>query len=126
MSTLQICLFIGALLPILLSWVGGYYRATQLGTIDNRHPRQQAAQLEGAGARAVAAQQNAWEALAMLTAGVVVHSMRGGDAGTAATLGIVWVGARVLHAVFYIADLDKLRSLAFLVAEVCVLALFFV
>ena len=64
MSIILIALFVGALLPIALSWVGGYYRMQQFGSVDNKHPRVQSAGLEGAGARAVAAQSNAWEALA--------------------------------------------------------------
>ena len=126
MSLLFLVLFIGALLPIVLSWVGGYYRAQQFGSIDNKHPRAQYAALEGAGARAVAAQQNAWEALAVFTAAVVVHTLKGGDAETASTLALVWLGSRILHAVFYLANLDVLRSLVFLVGLGCAVALFFV
>ena len=67
MSVLIICLFIGAILPIALSWVGGYFRMQQFGKVDNKNPRAQSAGLEDTGARAVAAQQNAWEALALFT-----------------------------------------------------------
>ena len=48
-----------ALLPYVLAGVGGYFRRTNLGTVDNDNPRGQAALLEGAGARAYAAQANA-------------------------------------------------------------------
>ena len=126
MSILLFSLFIGVLLPIVLSWVGGYYRAQQFGSIDNKHPREQSAALEGAGARAVAAQQNAWEALAVFTAAVVAHTFRGGDVEIASILAGVWLGARILHAIFYLVNLDALRSLAFLVGLGCAVALFFV
>ena len=55
MSVLIICLFIGAILPIALSWVGGYFRMQQFGKVDNKNPRAQSAGLEDTGARAVAA-----------------------------------------------------------------------
>ena len=126
MSTVLVCLFIGAIIPILLSWVGGYFRMQQFGKVDNKDPRGQSATLEGAGARAVAAQNNAWEALAVFIAGVVAFHARGAVSDVAGILAIVWVVARVLHAAFCLIDLDVLRSLAFIVSLGCSLALFFV
>ena len=72
MTTPLWCLVIVAILPFVLSFSGGYFRMRQLGSIDNKHPRLQAAKLEGVGARAYAAQANAWEALAYFMAAVVV------------------------------------------------------
>lgn len=118
------CLLIAAVLPILLSWVSGYYRNKQLGTVDNKNPRDQCAQLTGAGARAVAAQSNAWEALAVFTAAVMVAHSLGADPGKSATAAMVFVAARVLHGVFYIANKDALRSVCFLVGFGCSLWLF--
>lgn len=126
MSILIGCLFVGALLPIVLAWVAGYHRVKQFGKIDNKNPRAQYAELEGVGARAVAAQKNAWEALAIFVAGIVAQVVRGEESEAVAILALVWLGARILHAVFYLANLDALRSLAFLVGTVCALALFFV
>ena len=126
MSTLIICLFIGAIVPIVLSWVGGYFRMQQFGKVDNKNPRGQSAGLENTGARAVAAQQNAWEALALFTAGVVAFHARDSASDVVGIIGMVWVAARVLHAVFYLIDLDTLRSLAFLVSLGCSLSLFFI
>ena len=78
------CLFIGALVPTLLAFTGGYFKSQQFDSVDNNNPREQSAQLTGAGARAVAAQSNAWEALAVFTAAVTVNHLGGGAAGTAA------------------------------------------
>ena len=118
------CLLIAAILPILLSWVSGYYRNKQLGTIDNKNPRLQNAQLTGAGARAVAAQQNAWEALAVFTAAVMVSHLLAADADKAATASMIFIAARVIHGITYVADKDALRSLSFLVGFGCCLWLF--
>ena len=86
----------------------------------------QTAALEGAGAGAAAAESNAWEALAIFAAAVLVNHANGGNPGTSATLAMAWVGARILHAIFYITDIDLARSGVFLVGLGCTVALFFV
>ena len=125
MTTPLWCLVVVALLPYVWSTTATIHRARQFGPqTDNKAPRLQQAQQTGAGARAYAAQQNAWEALPFFTAGVVVAELAGAAAGTAAVLSLVFVAARVAHGIFYVADLDKLRSLSFLVGAVCVVGLF--
>ncbi|WP_101758369.1 MAPEG family protein [Oceanicoccus sp. KOV_DT_Chl] len=118
------CLFISAMMPIVWAWVGGYFRHQQFGRVDNKQPRAQYAQLQGAGARALAAQQNAWEALAVFTAAVCVAHLAGADPEQAAIAAQVFVVARVLHGVFYIADKDALRSIVFIIGLGCSLWLF--
>jgi uncharacterized MAPEG superfamily protein len=120
------CLFIGSLLPFLLAPAAAYYRKAQFGSIDNNNPRVQTAALTGAGARASAAQSNAWEALALFTAAVVANHLNGGDPGTSGTLAMVWVGARVVHGPAYVAGIAPLRSGVFLVGMICAISLFFV
>ena len=71
MSTVITGLLILCILPLTCAWIGGYYRQKQLGTVDNKEPRIQAAQLTGPGARAVGAQGNSWEALAVYSAAVL-------------------------------------------------------
>ncbi len=102
-------------MPYVLAGVSGYFRQTQLGSVDNNNPRQQAAQLEGAGARAVAAQTNAWEALAVYTATLVLAFGLGADPATLTIPALVLLAARVVHAVAYVSDIATLRSLAFMV-----------
>ena len=126
MTTPFWCLFIGCVIPFLLAPIAGIYKSKQFGSIDNRNPRVQTAALEGAGARAAAAQSNAWEALAVFGAAVLVNHLSNSDLGTSAILAMVWVGARVVHGAAYIADLAPVRSGAFLVGLGCAFALFFV
>lgn len=129
MSTPLWCLVIVALLPYVLSFTGGYFRLRQFGGVDNKHPRQQIAQLEGVGARAYAAQANAWEALAFFTAAVAVLHLANSEAArgaTAANLSLGFLATRVLHPIFYLANLDVLRSIAFLVGLGCVIGLFWI
>ncbi len=123
MTTSLWCLVVVAFLPILVSFTGAYFKTRQFGKLDNKDPRTQAARLEGAGARIWAAQQNAWEALGMFGAVVLVAHVAGADPGKAATASLVFVATRVLHPIFYAANLDVLRSLVFLVGLGCCLRL---
>jgi uncharacterized MAPEG superfamily protein len=118
------CLMIVALLPYVLSTLGGYFRQRQFGSIDNKHPRKQSAALEGIGARAFAAQQNAWEALPFFTAAVLVSHATGADPGKAASLSLGFLATRIAHPILYLANQDLLRSLVFLVGLGCVIGLF--
>lgn len=118
------CLFVGVLLPYVWSFSRYPYQMKELGTPDNKEPRLQAAQLTGKGGRAWAAQANAWEALAIFAPAVIVNHIAGADPENAAGICLLWVLTRSLHGVFYIQDLDKARSLSFLVGLGCVIALF--
>jgi uncharacterized MAPEG superfamily protein len=113
MTTPFWCLLIGIFLPYVLSGTAVYFKAKQFGSVDNNQPRVQAAALTGTGARAYAAQQNAWEALPVFASSVFVAHLVGADAGSSATASVVWVAARILHGIFYVADLAPLRSLSF-------------
>jgi uncharacterized MAPEG superfamily protein len=124
MTTPFWCLLVVVLLPFVLAGLGGYFRFQQFGSVDNKTPRKQSAALEGAGARAMSAQQNAWEALAVFTAAVVVAHLAGADAGTSATASLVFVAARILHPIFYVTNLDALRSLSFLIGLGACISLF--
>jgi uncharacterized MAPEG superfamily protein len=124
MTTPFWCLFVIVLMPFVLSPVVVWQRMRQFGKVDNKNPRQQQAQLTGLGARAQAAENNAFEALPVFASAVLVSHLAGAAVGTAATLSLVFVAARVVHAVCYLADIDALRSLAWLVGMVCCVGLF--
>jgi uncharacterized MAPEG superfamily protein len=121
MTIPHLCLLIVVLLPFLWTVLAkgnkGY---------DNRAPRAYLASLEGWRARAYAAHQNAWEALAMFTAAIVVAGQSGGSTTWINWLAITFVVMRVLHGVLYVMNLASLRSLVWLVGVVCVVSMFFV
>ncbi|GHB07175.1 MAPEG family protein [Salinicola rhizosphaerae] len=123
MSTPLWCLLITALLPFWLAFWGSSVRQREFGKLDNHHPRQQYARLEGKGARLWAAQQNAWEALALFTAGVVAAQFSGGG-WLADIASVVFVISRVGHALCYAMDLATARSAIFVVSFLGVLCLF--
>lgn len=114
MDTVIGSLLILCILPIICSWVGGYFRQQQLGTVDNKEPRIQSQQLSGAGARAVAAQGNSWEALAIFSAAILALFISAVDLHRISTLVMVFVALRIAYIPVYIGNLDKLRSLLFL------------
>jgi uncharacterized MAPEG superfamily protein len=118
------CLVVVAILPYVLAGVGARYRITQLGSLDARQPRVQAKELEGVAARALAAQKNAWEAVAFFGTAVLVAHLAGAAPGPSATLSVVYVVTRILHPIFYIGDRPRARTAVFVVGLVCAVGLF--
>ena len=124
MTTPFWCLLAACLIPYFLAPISGYFRVKQFGAMDNKNPRTQAAKLTGAGARAQAAQSNAWEALPVFASAVIVAHLAGADPGSSSTAALVFIAARIGHAGAYVADLDKARSGIFLVGVACCVWLF--
>jgi len=128
-STPLWCLVIVALLPYPLAFIGSYFKTRQFGTLDNKHPRLQTARLEGIGARAAGAQANAWEALGLFAAAIVVLYLANPEAAkgsTAANLSLLFLGTRLVHPIVYLANVDIVRSLVFTVGIACVIGLFWI
>jgi uncharacterized MAPEG superfamily protein len=107
------CLLAACILPYV--WLGpaASARKEQFGTFDNKHPRQQTSKLEGKGARAYAAHQNAFEALMIFAPAVLVAHVTHADPKLSAGLAVAWVVFRFLHGVFYLANIDIARSVVF-------------
>lgn len=114
------CVLLAALLPLV--WVG----AAKSGAAgyDNDRPRVFLASLTGWPQRAHWAQENALEAFPPFAAAVIIAQLAGGNQATIDTLAGVFIVARILHGVCYIADKGALRSLVWLVGFGCVIALF--
>ena len=118
------CLLVVALIPYVLAALGGYFRVAQLGSFDNYEPRRQYARLEGSGARAWAAQQNAWESLGLFTAAVVVAHLAGADPGHSAIAAIVFLITRLVHPILYVTNLATLRSVVVVIGVASCIYLF--
>jgi uncharacterized MAPEG superfamily protein len=114
MNTVIGSLLILCILPLSCAWIAGYHRQKQLGSIDNKEPRIQALQLTGAGARAMAAQANSWEALAVFSAAILAVFISGVAMHSVATWAMAFVALRVVYIFMYIGNQDKLRSLVFI------------
>ena len=118
------CLVVVVFLPLILAFAGAKVRIDEFGNADNKEPRPQAAKLAGRGARIYAAQENAWEAAIMFSVAVITTHLAGLDPAAAAPFAIGFVVLRIVHAVTYVADQDKLRSGSFVLGLVCMITLF--
>lgn len=111
--------------PTVIAGVGNYYRYREFGCLDNSNPREQYAASTNIAGRAWAAQQNAWEALAVFIPAVFIAHLAGADTEHSAIASIIYCVARVTHFVFYLANLSTLRSLSYTVALACCVWLFY-
>ena len=111
MQTLITVLAILAILPYVIAGASGYFRKKQFGHIDNVTPRAQYAALTGTGAHIVAAQQNAWEALGLFAATVVVAGFSGQDMAGASTAAWLFLATRIAQPILYVSKLHILRSI---------------
>ncbi len=100
-------------MPIVLAAVSNGLRKMYCEKFDNNNPRQQMAQLEGLPARALAAQQNAWEAAIIFMGAFFVAYLKNVPLEQLDTTAIVFLVARILHAVFYLVNWGTLRSVIF-------------
>jgi uncharacterized MAPEG superfamily protein len=108
-------LFIVTFLPMLLAMLGGYCRYKQFGKFDNHYPRLQQAHMSGLGARVLAAQQNAWEALMMFSAMTLLAYTSGLNLQEFSYAAGLFLLSRLFHPLFYILDMDTYRSLVFMI-----------
>ncbi|MDF0604257.1 MAPEG family protein [Neisseriaceae bacterium TC5R-5] len=108
-----------SLLPLL--WTG---IAKAGAKYDNHRPREVLAQASGYRQRANWAQQNAWEALPVYAAAMLVAWVMAVPVALLNLLAWVYVCARLAHGLCYLADKALLRSLAWLVAIAVVVVLF--
>lgn len=115
MPTALIVLIFVAFIPYVLAGLGGYVKIKQLGFLDNHHPRIQANELKGSGARVMAAQSNAWEALALYSATILAVYISGVAWSELTVPSLVFAATRLAHPIFYITDLAVARSISVVV-----------
>jgi len=115
MTIIISCVIFAAMLPILVKTPLGYFQSQQPGGYDNRNPRAQQDIIKGMGQRALAAHNNAFEAFPPFACGVLLALWAQSPIEQIQILCLVHVFARVLHPVFYLADISSLRSLSWAV-----------
>jgi uncharacterized MAPEG superfamily protein len=115
------CVLIAGLMPIAATLT-----AKSRKDFDNANPREWLAKLDGFRARANAAQLNSFEALPLFAAAVIIAHLRGASQGTIDLLAMGFIAARVVFIALYLANLPALRSLAWGIAMLCTVAMFFV
>lgn len=117
MSIALWCVLIAALMPYALVLI-----AKRSGEFDNREPR--AVTLEGFRRRAYSAHQNALETFPFFAVAVLVAQTNGGPTEIVNRLAMLYVVARVVHAVAYLSGKEKVRSIAFSVGFAVAVAIF--
>ncbi len=118
MQILVICLCIVAFLP-LLAKVPLAIAMNKAGGYDNAHPRAQQASLTGFGARALAAHQNAFEALLFFATGALTAIATGNISDNVEWAAMIFVVCRIAYNVLYLLNLHLLRSLSWGLGGVC-------
>ncbi len=91
---------------------------------DNRNPRDQQARLTGWGRRILAAHQNSFEITPVFAAAVITAHLFQADAYWSAVWALVFLVSRVLYIIFYIRDVNHLRSLVWMIGMASCIALF--
>ncbi|MBE1298712.1 MAG: MAPEG family protein [Alteromonadaceae bacterium] len=119
MEVILISLFIAALMPLLAKAPLAYAMFKE-GRYDNRNPREQQDRLSGFGARAKAAHYNCFEALALYTPGALAVVAVNAATDLMQYYAIAFVFARLCYLFMYWFDIDKLRSLFWIVG--CVIS----
>ena len=125
MPVILYSLFFVSCMPILLAWIASFFRVKQFGKFDNNYPRIQQAQLTGVGARVQGAQMNSWEALIIYATVNFIAFASGLELNSLDEVAIAFALLRVLHAVFYIANLAWFRSGVFALSMFCCLYIVF-
>ncbi|MDP2562602.1 MAPEG family protein [Psychrobium sp. 1_MG-2023] len=122
MITLIWCLVIAALLPFIAK-VPLAIAMNKAGGYDNNHPREQQANLQGFGARALAAHQNAFESLIIFSIAILLALATNTITDTVQLLAMIHIGFRVAYNALYLLNIGVLRSISWTVAIGCSFAI---
>jgi len=115
------CVLVASLMPIVCTGIA----KARSGGFDNHDPRGSLARLHGVAARANAAQQNCWEALAVFGAGVFVAHIANAPQSAVDGLAMAFILVRVVYIACYLADLATLRSIVWLTGFLLSLSFYF-
>lgn len=111
------------LIPIILALSSIPFRIKQFSAPNLNEPRAQAEKLSGAGARLVAAQKNAWEALILFTVSLFIANANNVAGEEIALACIIFIVARICHPIMYVLGFGTARFLAFFVAVGAVISI---
>lgn len=121
LTTAYWCVLAAAMLPYVWTVVA---KLSGSGRFDNNDPRAWLArQKNPRTARANAAQMNAFEAFPAFAAAIILAQLAGVDHPRIALLAVIFIIARILHGVFYVADTASLRTAVWFIGLVCVIVL---
>ena len=114
-----ICVLIAGLMPYLWTGVAKFTGPRY----DNRDVRAWQARLAGLPHRADAAHLNSFEAFPLFAIAVLAAFLTGADAQRVMQLSLAFVGLRLAYGVIYLLNVAVLRSLVWLAAMACSVAI---
>ena len=117
------CVLAAALLPYLSAYIG---KAGGFDLRDNQQPREWLARQGGWRARAMAAQANGFEGLALFIGAVLIAHQLGYDQARLDLYALAYVLLRVVYAGAYVAGLGTLRSAVWTLAFLVNIGIFFI
>jgi uncharacterized MAPEG superfamily protein len=118
---------IAALMPVLtigLAKASMAGKKRNEGGYDNHNPRDFAASQDGWRARAVAAQNNSFEALPLFIFAVLAAQMAGVDQARTDLLAMAFIGARIVYTALYLADVAAMRTVVWCIGLGLCIAIF--
>lgn len=121
------CVLAACVLPVLtvgLAKVSSAKLPRNAGQYDNNNPRAWAQGLSGWQQRAVAAQNNGFEAAPLFIAAVILAQQAQAEQGRIDTLALVFVGLRILYVAAYLMNLGAVRTLFWMAGVAVCVALF--
>jgi uncharacterized MAPEG superfamily protein len=128
LTVAHFCILLAALLPIVCTGIakaGGIGRPRSQGGYDNHDPRAWLARQTGYRARANAAQANSFEALPLFIGAVLVAHQTMARQPLVDGLAVAFILLRVAYIGLYVADLHVARTLVWMAALGCNVALLF-
>ncbi len=121
MSIALWCVFVAAIFPYAFTVL-----AKTEGRYNNRAPRKYLEERTGKHQRANWVQMNSFEAFPAFAAAVLAAHVTASAGNLVDILAMVFIGARILYGIFYVADKPSLRSLAWFVGFGCMVAIFII
>lgn len=118
MTILIFCLFIALLLPFIAKGPVAYAMNKQ-GGYDNNHPRSQQDKLTGFGARALAAHQNAFEAVVIFAPAILLAIATNHTGDFIQQLAMTHIVARIIYNILYLYNISTVRSFVWTIATIC-------
>jgi len=113
------CILLAAVLPIVCAGIaksGKFKISRREGGYDNHNPRAWLAKQTDWRARANAAQANSFEALPFFIGAVLIAHQLGANQARVDLLALLYIAARILYIMLYLADNAKVRSVVWTVA----------
>ncbi|EIJ45970.1 transmembrane protein [Herbaspirillum sp. GW103] len=114
------CILVAGLMPVLTIAVAKYGRRD----FDNAEPRAWLDKQTGVRRRADYAHRNHFEAFPFFAAAVLVAQQVGAPQGQIDIAALVFIAARLLYTVLYLADKPSARSAVWIIGYLSVIALF--